>query len=311
MKKAVVLIFFLAIVLSSCSSDNANKGESLNDYLKLFKNANSFEYNLIKEEAVFNEINEEKLDRDIPTTGSVNSYVNSTFVRKPYYKSSLSISKNTFNNSTIFQKNVEEFNGDIFEPSRFFPSDIKASDFSIDSKGTITLNKEYENAIEMKKESIEGMPKVLQKVNDPFLLIVSLMEQNLDSFQIEKNEFEIVFSGHIKPETLVDYYINDGNEIFNILYFNYGGDMTLDALKNETIKNWHNALLNPLNIVLLTNQPTPVTLTVNIENSTYDIMIDITEARNEFYKAVYADVQGFSSKVEKSTMVYKNIIIKE
>ncbi len=87
--------------------------------------------------------------------------------------------------------------------------------------------------------------------------------------------------------------------------------MTRDALKNETIKNNYNTLVEPLNALLFTNKPTLVTFTVNTKENTYDIIIDITNARNELYKAMYADTQDYSSNVEKSIMEYKNITIKE
>ncbi|MCG8484585.1 MAG: hypothetical protein MJA31_14835 [Clostridia bacterium] len=305
MKKAVFIMIFLSAIFSGCTGNNANKDESLNDYLKLFNNANSFQYTAI----------DETVYKDTSTDGSMNGYVNATFVRKPYYKSTIAISQNTFSNSTTFVKTIEEFSGDTFEPSRFYTFDMKASDFSIDSKGNITLNKEFENSIKMIKESIKGMPLGIKQMNDPFLLIVFLMEQNLDSFQVDKNnknEFEIIYRGHIKPDTLVDYYIYDGNEIFKELYFvNYRGNMTRDALKNETIKDNYNALLEPLNALLFTNKPALVTFTVNTKENIYDIGIDITNAKNELYKAMNADTQDYSGNVEKSVMEFKNIKIKE
>ena len=162
MKKAFFIIILLAGILSGCAGNYANEDKSLNDYLKLFNNANSFQYNLI---------NEETFNIDT-VTNSTNSYANSTFVRKPYYKSTILTTEETLPNSTVFAKTIEEFTGDTFEPSRFITYDIKASDFSIDSKGNITLNKEFENSIEMQKESLKGMPLSIKQLNDPFLLIV-------------------------------------------------------------------------------------------------------------------------------------------
>lgn len=221
--------------------------------------------------------------------------------------------KETLPNSTVFVKTIEEFSGDTFEPSRFITYDIEASDFSIDDQGKITLNEEFENAIKMEKESLKGMPLSIKQLNDPFLLIVFLMEQNLDSFQVDKNSkngFEIIYKGQIKPDTLVDYYIHDGNEIFKeVLYGNYGGDMTRDALKNETIKNNYNSLVEPLNALLFTDEPALVTFSINAKENTYDIIIDITNARNELYKEMHADTQAVN--VEKRVIEYKNITIKE
>ncbi|MEN1760501.1 hypothetical protein [Anoxynatronum sibiricum] len=308
MKKAVFIIILLTGIFSGCAGINANEDKSLNDYLKLFNHANSFQYNLINEEI----FNIDTVANGV-TNGSINSYANSTFVRKPYFKSTILTTKETLPNSTVFVKTIEEFSGDTFEPSRFITYDIEASDFSIDDQGNITLNEEFENAIKMEKESLKGMPLSIKQLNDPFLLIVFLMEQNLDSFQVDKNnknEFEIVYRGQIKPDTLVDYYIYDGNEIFKeVLYGDYGGNMTRDALKNETIKNNYNTLVEPLNALLFTDKPALVTFTVNTKENTYDIIIDITNARNELYKEMYADTQAVN--VEKRVMEYKNITIKE
>ncbi|WP_027400331.1 hypothetical protein [Anaerovorax odorimutans] len=309
MKKIKILVIFICIsicfsLLIGCSDipekqEISAEEETLKDFIKQFKDADSIKYNVINREIFENE-----------SIGDKTSFANFNLKRNPYYRSYISITQNQ--DLTIFVKSNEKFSEKGFELSKF-TSNIDSSNYKIDSLANIILKKEFENSINLDTKLIENMHLSTKQANDPFQMLIYLIEQNLDTFKLsntDQNNATINYSGYIKSDTIVDYYINEGNKVFKeIFYNNYQGEMTREALEKETINTNFSSLAEPLNVLLFTSEEIPITIIKNINKNTYEIDINTTNAQKSLNEKMYADIKNFSIKIQEGKIEFTNIIL--
>jgi len=202
---------------------------------------------------------------------------------------------------------------------------IDDKDYTIDASNKISLTPEFEESVghnierfrEISEYSfyLEGdfaywphqYDRLIELGDDPFNILFYLIEKNSDSFRLEKTKTEdIVYKGMINPDTLVDYYKNDGSGAFEGLFYGYAGEMTREALTNEMMIKDYSAMIEPLNALLFTEEHSPITILKNPADNTYAITIVMTAAKNALYEKMYY-TSGFSIIVDESTVEYKNI----
>lgn len=313
-RKMILLATFMTILLMGCSGeanpgDKGNPGDQgagggMEAFIEDFREANTITYNVVSEDT---------FEDDSQGRGS--SVGNHTFSKEPYIKSSISI--NETSHGRTFFKFRDEFNGTSYTFSRFM-GEIDPGTYTVDDEGTITLSQEPENLINAGEQTLENMPLSMKQWMEPFYLPLYLMEQNADSFRIDLASVTssttpiLTYKGEFQPDTLVDYFIHDGNAVFKeILFVDYQGEMTLEAIQDAAVKNNFNMLSDGLMALLFSEEPIQVSFSKNMGSGTYELIFDMTPAQRGLLDAMYEnEVQDVSFVLTESTVKYTNIRLK-
>lgn len=297
----IIVLMIAVVFLNGCMNSIFYREEPIDVFLRPFNASGSIEYVTIK--------------REVSSYGKLNLFSCSNIVFNKNSVSTISISVSVYkayNNETVFLKTINEYSNNVLQISRYSAA-IEESSYEIDSKGKITLTQEFEDSIELEAEQINAIPDAIKKLLNPFEMIAFLIKDGSASFATDNNECDIIkYSGFINPDAMVKYYIDDGNDVFrDIIYVNYQGEIAREALIDEIIDNNYNTLIEPLSVILFANEPVPVTITRDLQDSTYSISIDITSAKNALYMEMYENekkIDNDSTGVEESIIEYTNII---
>lgn len=299
MKKVVLLMLFTCILFSGCFHDNnSDKDESLDAFIDQFKKANVIQYHSINKETLRHDVLDERT-----------SVANINLTRKPYHFRTVAIVESK-DGAMFFQRSIKP-SADHFLFSYCLES-IEEADYKIDADGNINLEPSVEQSIRLKTETMENTPSAVTQMTDFFQLLIFLVEKNADSFQIDdsgKNDAEITYRGYIQPDTIVDYYRNDGKDAFQeMLYIGYQGEMTREALGEALLTNMFIGL-GSLNGLLFAEKPIPFTFAKNREENTYHIIIDLIDAQGEYYAAMLAEMPEANVTLEESVIELNNIVL--
>ena len=313
--RMILLAALMVFLLAGCSGD-ANNGnsngedkeedKSIDAYIRDFREAGTITYQIVSNTS-FKDHAQNKL-----------SMANFTFTRAPFTLSSIAV--NETGRYPQYFKSQETFSGTTLTTYKAM-AEIDPTAYTLDEDGIITIKQEPENLMSLINQTNEDMPLSTKDFLDPFHMLLALIERNLDSFEMDfqsllsSSEPRMVYKGEIQPDTLVDYFTHEGGDIFKeVIFWNYQGEITREALRDDIIKNGFGMSFG-LMPILFSEEPIQVSFSKRTvpasfgkSGDIYEIVIDMTPAQQSLFKAMYeSQVQTYNVELTEAVVKYTNI----